>query len=96
MNNAIYNRVPYCDDNVMGFSTKKRFIAGVTCPKCAVMDKLQAFSEGGVDFRECVSCGFKDEMRISSSPREIQTRVNLSKDEIDQQISPVKILDPKG
>jgi len=59
------------------------------------MDKLQAFSEDGVDFRECVSCGFKDEMRISSSPKEVQTRVNLSKDEINQQISAVKIVDPK-
>jgi len=95
LSNAIYNRGPYCDDIVMAFSTKKRFIAGVTCPKCSVMDKLRAFSEDGVDFRECVSCGFKDEMRIWSSPKEVQTRVNLSKDEINLQISPVKILDPK-
>jgi len=79
----------------MVFSTKKRFIAGVICPKCSVMDKLQAFSENGVNFRECVSCGFKDEMRIFSSPKEVQTRVNLSKNEINQQISAVKILDPK-
>ncbi len=80
----------------MVFSTKKRFIAGVTCPKCAVMDKLQAFSEGGVDFRECVSCGFKDEMRMASSPREIETRVNTTDEEIARQISPIRIVDPKG
>jgi uncharacterized metal-binding protein (TIGR02443 family) len=43
----------------MVFSTKKRFIAGVICPKCSAMDKLQAYSEEGADFRECVSCGFK-------------------------------------
>ena len=80
----------------MVFSTKKRFIAGVVCPKCSVMDKLQAFSEEGVDFRECVSCGFKDEMRMASSPREIETRVNTTDEEIARQISPIRIMDPKG
>ena len=80
----------------MVFSTKKRFIAGVVCPKCSVMDKLQAFSEEGVDFRECVSCGFKDEMRMASSPREIETRVKTTDEEIARQISPIRIVDPKG
>jgi uncharacterized metal-binding protein (TIGR02443 family) len=80
----------------MVFSTKKRFIAGVVCPKCSVMDKMQAFSEEGVDFRECVSCGFKDEMRMASSPREIETRVNTTDEEIARQISPIRIVDPKG
>jgi uncharacterized metal-binding protein (TIGR02443 family) len=80
----------------MVFSTKKRFIAGVVCPKCSVMDKLQAFSEEGVDFRECVSCGFKDEMRMAPSPREIETRVNTTDEEIARQISPIRIVDPKG
>jgi len=80
----------------MVFSTKKRFIAGVVCPNCSVMDKLQAFSEEGVDFRECVSCGFKDEMRMASSPREIETRVNTTDEEIARQISPIRIVDPKG
>jgi|TARA_B110000503_G_C6967227_1_gene337693 hypothetical protein len=80
----------------MVFSTKKRFIAGVVCPKCSVMDKLQAFSEQGVDFRECVSCGFKDQMRMASSPREIETRVNTTDEEIARQISPIRIVDPKG
>lgn len=80
----------------MVFSTKKRFIAGVVCPKCSAMDKLQAFSEEGVDYRECVSCGFKDQMRMASSPREIETRVNMTDEEIARQISPIRIVDPKG
>jgi uncharacterized metal-binding protein (TIGR02443 family) len=80
----------------MVFSTKKRFIAGVICPKCSVMDKLQAFSEKGANFRECVSCGFKDEMRMLSSPREIETRVNTTEEEIARQISAIRIMDPKG
>ena len=70
----------------MVFSTKKRFIAGVICPKCSEMDKLLAYSEDSIDFRECVSCGFKDEMRLASSPKEIQTRVNISRDEILKEI----------
>ena len=49
-----------------------------------------------MDFRECVSCGFKDEMRMASSPREIETRVNTTDEEIARQISPIRIVDPKG
>jgi hypothetical protein len=60
------------------------------------MDKLQAFSEEGLDYRECVSCGFKDQMRLASSPREIETRVNTTDEEIARQISPIRIVDPKG
>ncbi len=80
----------------MAFSTKKRFIAGVTCPKCAEMDKMQVYAEAGVDYRECVSCGFKDEMRLSSAPREIETRVNISSDDVASQTQPVRLMDPKG
>ncbi len=80
----------------MTFTTKKQFIAGVTCPKCAQMDKIQAYSEAGLNFRECVSCGFKDEMRLSSTPRELETRVNTNEDEIASQTQVVKLMDPKG
>ena len=55
------------------------------------MDKLRGYSEDGVDFRECVACGFKDEMRIASAPREIQTRVN--KAEVVQRVDPIKLID---
>jgi uncharacterized metal-binding protein (TIGR02443 family) len=80
----------------MAFTTKKQFIAGVTCPKCGQMDKILAFSDNGINYRECVSCGFKDEMRLSSTPRELETRVNTSADEIASQTQPVKLMDPKG
>ena len=78
----------------MAFSTKKQFIAGVMCPKCSEMDKIQAYAENGVDYRECVRCGFKDEMRLSSAPREVETRVNTSSDEIANQTQPVRLVDP--
>ena len=80
----------------MVFSTKKRFIAGVVCPKCSVMDKMMAFSIDGEDYRECVSCGFKDKLRLASSPKEIQTRVNTTEDQIRNETSRVRILDPKA
>jgi uncharacterized protein len=78
----------------MAFSTQKRFIAGVTCPKCGLLDKVQAFSEQGVDYRECVSCGFLDQMRVLSAPRELETRVSASPDNGASQISTVKLIDP--
>ncbi|MGB2259420.1 MAG: YheV family putative zinc ribbon protein [Porticoccaceae bacterium] len=80
----------------MAFTTKKQFIAGVTCPKCSQMDKIRAFSENGINYRECVSCGFKDELRLSSTPRELETRVNTSPDEVASQTQTVKLMDPKG
>ena len=80
----------------MAFTTKKQFIAGVTCPKCAEMDKIQAYTEGGVNYRECVSCGFKDEMRLASTPLELQTRVNTDAAEIANQTQPVRLVDPKA
>ena len=80
----------------MAFTTKKQFIAGVTCPKCAEMHKIQAYTEGGVNYRECVSCGFKDEMRLASTPRELQTRVNTDAAEIANQTQPVRLVDPKA
>ncbi|CAI8284724.1 MAG: Uncharacterised protein [SAR92 bacterium MED-G29] len=80
----------------MAFTTKKQFIAGVTCPKCALMDKIQAFTEDGVNYRECVSCGFKDEMRLSSTPRELETRVNTDEEEIANQTQTVRLVDPQG
>jgi len=78
----------------MAFSTKKRFIAGVVCPKCSQMDKMRAFSEEGVDYRECVSCGFKDQIRIASAPQEINTRVNKSPETFSEQPRKVRLIDP--
>ena len=91
-----YNKVSYCGETYMALTTKKQFIAGVTCPKCAQMDKIQAYVEDGVNYRECVSCGFKDQMRLTSAPREIQTRVNTTEEEIASQTQTVRLMDPKG
>ena len=79
----------------MTFSTTKRFIAGVTCPKCAALDKVQGFSVDGVDFRACIACDYIDELRVNSPPREIQTRVNVPDQDPAQRVDPVKLVDPQ-
>lgn len=58
---------------------KKRFVAGVVCPKCAQLDVIRAWdSEDGAYLeRECIECSFTD--RISTgvnTPKELQTRVS--------------------
>ncbi|WP_067104652.1 YheV family putative zinc ribbon protein [Microbulbifer flavimaris] len=76
-------------------AVKKRFIAGAVCPRCSEMDTIVNYRIGEKNYRECVSCGFKDEIRLQSSPAEIPTRVNERRrqEEIE---APVKILDPSS
>ncbi|MCK9467801.1 MAG: YheV family putative metal-binding protein [Porticoccaceae bacterium] len=74
----------------------KRFIAGAVCPRCAAMDRIVMYSENGKQFRECVSCGYRDEMLLQSSPRELDTRVNRSEEERRDEVRPVKLIDPKA
>ena len=74
----------------------KRFIAGAVCPRCAAMDRIVMYSENGKQFRECVSCGYRDEMLLQSSPRELDTRVNRSEEERRDEVRPVKLVDPKA
>lgn len=71
----------------------KRFIAGAVCPRCAQMDKLVMYKQDGKDFRECVSCDFKDEMRFTSNRQELQTRVNTS-DDVKREQTQVLTLEP--
>ena len=57
---------------------KKRFIAGVVCPKCGTTDSIQAAedTEAKLLLRECVECGFTDQIStIVNQPKEMQTRV---------------------
>ena len=62
----------------MTFKAKKRFIAGAVCPRCSLMDTLVTYKKEGKELRECVSCGFSDEMRFKSQQRELETRVNTT------------------
>lgn len=76
----------------MAYNRKRRFVAGAVCPRCSEMDKLVVYSEEGKDYRECVSCGYKDEMRFPQQAREPTTRVNHNEQEKAVQIQVVKII----
>ncbi len=75
----------------MVYSSKRRFVAGAVCPRCSEMDKLVVYSEDGKDFRECVACGYKDEMHFKPIARELDTRVNLTEED-KQDIQVINIL----
>jgi hypothetical protein len=80
---------------------KRRFIAGAICPKCEKLDKVVMFdTPDGKRWRECVSCGFKDEMIEDNSPSEVPTRVNqnkLGEERLphETEVQVVNLLDPK-
>jgi len=62
----------------MAYSTKRRFMAGAVCPRCSTMDSIVVYNLEGKDFRECVNCDFKEEMRLNIATSELETRVNHS------------------
>lgn len=72
---------------------KKRFIAGAVCPRCGEMDRIVNYRQEGRNFRECVACGFEDEIRLQSAPRVPGTRVDNSETAKEAEV-PVKIIQP--
>ncbi|MEW5249427.1 YheV family putative zinc ribbon protein [Microbulbifer discodermiae] len=72
---------------------KRRFIAGAVCPKCGEMDRIVNYNRGQRNYRECVACGFKDEIRLQSSPRELSTRVSEQAQSEDAE-RPVRFIQP--
>jgi uncharacterized protein len=77
----------------MAYSTKRRFMAGAVCPRCSSMDTIVVFNLDGKDFRECVSCDFKEEMRLNIAASELQTRVN-QQDEHAHDVQVINIISP--
>lgn len=77
----------------MAYSTKRRFMAGAVCPRCSSMDTIVVFNFEGKDFRECVSCDFKEEMRLNIATSELETRVNHSDEQQDVQVITILPLD---
>ena len=66
----------------MAYSTKRRFMAGAVCPRCSKMDTIVVYNLDGKDFRECVDCGFQEEMRLNMTTSELETRVNHNNDQV--------------
>lgn len=79
-------------------TAQKRFIAGAICPRCAEMDRIRAWEQNGVRYRDCVSCDFFEQLPIENEALpEIETRVNREREEQQTaDLQTVKILDPKG
>ena len=73
----------------MVFRAQRRFIAGAVCPRCSAMDKLVVFKEGDNTFRECVNCGYRQEMEFSPALKPLPTRVDPVKE--TPKISKVKV-----
>lgn len=83
------------DHNEQQKPIKRRFIAGAVCPRCSAMDRIVNYTLGDKNYRECVACGFKDEIRLQASHRELDTRVNQTEDrEVEE--TAVKILQPSN
>lgn len=59
--------------------TKKRFIAGATCPHCKAQDSLMVFTEEGQEHAQCVECDY------NMSEADMQTEKkssNVSRDQV--------------
>ncbi|KAF0809620.1 hypothetical protein A167_01691 [Alcanivorax sp. S71-1-4] len=39
--------------------SRRRFIAGATCPECGALDKIVRVEEGDALWMECVACGMR-------------------------------------
>ena len=58
----------------------KRFIAGAVCPACAQIDKVVLYRDkAGQAVRECVRCGFRQELDEQGAPQPPTTRVSGSR-----------------
>ena len=60
---------------------KKRFIAGIVCPKCGAADSVRLHIPEGDEVddqtRDCVACGYQESLAAHLSTRkELPTRVN--------------------
>lgn len=72
--------------------TKKRFIAGAVCPKCASMDTVITYRQDEKDWRGCVQCDFTEVMIFTPQVRELETRVNVDEATKAEQTQVIKIL----
>lgn len=87
-------------------ATRRRFIAGAVCPRCAKVDKIVVDLDS--DARECVACGFSEARPVDAaapparngSPSlplpELPTRVSRAvARRVETPAEPVKLLDPE-
>ena len=87
-------------------SSRRRFIAGAVCPRCARMDRIVV--DPDTDRRECVSCGYSEARpgqgssnQLRPAPAtalpviELPTRVNRpAARRVETPAEPVRLIDP--
>ena len=76
----------------------KRFIAGAVCPSCGEMDSIRMFrGESGLDYRECVDCGFSDRMEVNPKLEGALPEARISREEkvMDDHVDVVRMIDLK-
>ena len=79
--------------SMSGFKSRRRFIAGAVCPRCAAVDKVVVDLDS--DLRECVACGFSEARPVDSAPRELPTRVSrAAARRVETQAEAVRLIDP--
>ena len=62
--------------------TKKRFIAGATCPQCEAADTIMLFKENNVEKIECVECGHimvQPEQSVNAATRQFEQIIGVFK-----------------
>lgn len=62
--------------------TKRRFIAGATCPKCKAIDTIMIFFENNVEKLECVQCGYEEsqtDTKVAEATRQKENVIGVFK-----------------
>jgi len=75
---------------------KKRFIAGVVCPKCGALDSIMAVNDTQqqVLIRDCIDCGFTDRLSTEvNKPKEVSTRVAADDQFVNAAAQVIKIIE---
>ena len=64
--------------------TKKRFIAGATCPKCHASDTIMLYQENNIEKVECAKCGHimtQPEDAVNAATRQFEQVIGVFKAE---------------
>jgi uncharacterized metal-binding protein (TIGR02443 family) len=75
---------PYDQRPDITMKTKKRFIAGASCPDCNAVDTIMLFKENNVEKVECTDCGHimtQPEGSINASTRDFEQVIGVFKPE---------------
>lgn len=64
--------------------SKRRFIAGATCPKCQALDTISLYFENNIEKLECVACGYAESQtdgKVANATREDENVIGIFKPE---------------